>query len=111
MSPLPHFERAIVDIRKLSEYCLNPAHPRGRHKARVFLETLGINQDDADWLKQILLDGVRQREAVGLEADPFGSRWRVDIPIARHESRVVLRTLWIIKTGEEMPRFVTCWVL
>ena len=34
---LPNGERAIVDTRKLLEYCLNSEHPRGRNKARVFL--------------------------------------------------------------------------
>jgi len=30
----PHAESAVLDIRKLEDYCLNPSHPRGRHKAR-----------------------------------------------------------------------------
>jgi hypothetical protein len=33
---LPNAERAVVDVRKLREYCLNAEHPRGQHKARVF---------------------------------------------------------------------------
>ena len=33
---LPNGERAVIDIRKLQEYCLNSQHPRGRNKARVF---------------------------------------------------------------------------
>jgi hypothetical protein len=33
---LPYGDRAILDIRKIEGYCLDPAHPRGRHKARVF---------------------------------------------------------------------------
>jgi hypothetical protein len=30
------WHRAIADVRKLAGYSLNPSHPRGRHKARVF---------------------------------------------------------------------------
>jgi hypothetical protein len=33
---LPNGEHAVVDSAKLREYCLNPHHARGRHKARVF---------------------------------------------------------------------------
>lgn len=33
---LPNAERAVVDVRKLRNYCLNAEHPRGQHKARVF---------------------------------------------------------------------------
>ena len=47
---LPNGDRAIVDIRKLADYCLNPSHPRGRHKARVFRQAAGLQQDDAAWL-------------------------------------------------------------
>jgi len=34
MTRLPQSYQAILDIRKVEDYCLNPLHPRGRHKAR-----------------------------------------------------------------------------
>src|SRR5436853_7876618 len=37
---LPNGKRAIVDIRKLRDYCLNPDNPRGSGKARVFARAL-----------------------------------------------------------------------
>jgi len=37
---LPGGAGAIVEISKLRDYCLDPHHRRGRHKARVFLSTL-----------------------------------------------------------------------
>jgi hypothetical protein len=43
---LPNGDRAIVDLEKLRAYCLNPQHPRGRHKARVFA-SFGIREADA----------------------------------------------------------------
>jgi len=33
---MPDGDAAIVDRQKLTGYCLNPEHPRGKHKARVF---------------------------------------------------------------------------
>jgi hypothetical protein len=39
---LPNAERAFVDTEKLRDYCLSQTHPRGRHKARVFAEALGM---------------------------------------------------------------------
>ena len=47
---LPNGDRAIVDIAKLRDYCLNAGHPRGRHKARVFVAALGLTVADADGL-------------------------------------------------------------
>jgi len=108
---IPYAGRAVLDIRKLEAYCLNPAHPRGRHKARVFREALGIGQRDAAWLQAVLLDGVRNAQASEIASDNFGARWQADIPLARHDRRVVVRTIWIVRGGEEIPRFVTCWVL
>jgi hypothetical protein len=38
---LPNAEHAVVDLRKLRDYCRNFDHPVGKHEARVFLEVLG----------------------------------------------------------------------
>jgi hypothetical protein len=48
-------------------------HPRGRHKARVFREALGIQQTDAAWLPQILLEAARSSEALELATDTWGT--------------------------------------
>ena len=74
---LPYCDRAILDIRKIEDYCLNTLHPRGRHKARVFHEALDLQRGDASWLRGVLLDAARANEARQLEADLWGSRWRL----------------------------------
>jgi hypothetical protein len=111
MTRLPSSERAILDIRKIEDYCLNPEHPRGRHKARLFREALGVTRVNGQWLRGALLDALRAGEAIELATDAFGSRWRVDAPISRHGKTVMVRTVWIVRAGEDAPRFVTCWVL
>jgi hypothetical protein len=111
MAPLPHSDRAVIDLPKIEDYCLSTVHPRGRHKARVFREALGIGRSDAAWLRQALLDGLPEQEAAELVEDDYGARWRVDIPVTRQNRRVVIRTMWIVRSGEQVPRFVTCWVL
>jgi len=108
---LPHAEVAICDVRKLTHYCLDPTHPRGRHKARVFRQALGITAADADWLRQTLLDAAAAVEATGTAAGAFGRQWRMDVPIARLGRAGMVRAVWIIRSGETIPRFVTCWVL
>ena len=111
MAPLPNADRAILDLRKIEDYCLNPAHPRGRHKARVFRDARGIGRGEANWLGRALLAGLQNSDAAELGRDVFGTRWRVDVPVARQNRRVVIRTMWIVRGGEQVPRFVTCWVL
>ena len=108
---LPNSARAVLDLRKIEEYCLNSAHTRGRHKARVFRDALGVSQSDARLLRDILLEGIRNHEATELGKNAWGTSWRVDIPVARQGKSVVVRSAWIIRPGEDVPRFVTCWVL
>ena len=108
---LPHGDEAILDIRKLENYCLNPSHPRGRHKARVFREALDLQRSDAGWLRDALLEAARASEASPLEVDPWGTHWRLDATIRRQGRNAVVRMIWIVRSGESVPRFVTCWVL
>ena len=69
MALLPNADSAILDLRKLEEYCLNPLHPRGRHKVRVFREALGIGRSHADWLVRQILTAAIEAEAEELEPD------------------------------------------
>jgi len=69
---LPNADRAIVEIEKLRDYCLSSSHPRGRHKARVFITALGITADDAQELKQAILSAVTTEEATPKERDEYG---------------------------------------
>ncbi len=108
---LPRGDEAILDIRKIEDYCLSPSHPRGRHKARVFREALGIQRSDGPWLRDILLEAARSGEASPIATDPWGTHWRLDATIGRQGKSAVVRTIWIMRTGESEPRFVTCWVL
>jgi hypothetical protein len=41
---IPNGEHATIDIRKIQDYCLNPSHPRGRHKAGVFRDALNLER-------------------------------------------------------------------
>jgi hypothetical protein len=48
--PMPQAECAVVDLRTLRHYCLNPMHDEGQHKARLFATAFGMTADDAeDW--------------------------------------------------------------
>lgn len=111
MAPLPNVDRAIIDRRKLEDYCLDHSHPRGRHKARVFRAALGIEKIDASWLESALLTGLGSSDAMEIGVDKFGVLWRVDITVTRLARSAVVRTIWIERHGSDEPRLVTCWVL
>src|ERR1035438_4726314 len=104
-------ERAIVDIAKLRDYSLSPTHKEGKHKARVFAGALGIAEEDADWLRTVLLEAVRRYDCVLGRMTSFGQRYIVDFPVARDDKRAQVRSVWNVRPGETVPRLVTCYVL
>jgi hypothetical protein len=107
---LPNGESAVVSNAKLREYCLNPHHSRGRHKARVFA-SIDIHQDDSEILREALLTAAREGEARMGDASQYGQRYIVDLELIRHRKTVNIRSLWIVRIGENFPRLTTCYVL
>ena len=111
---LPNAEFAVVDIEKLRDYCLNPNHPRGKHKARVFKEKLGIGKEDAEQLRQSILEAILNAEATEQKQTEYGRRFIVDFQISRPEGQFIMstawvRTAWIIRNDEDFPRLTTCF--
>jgi hypothetical protein len=107
---LPNGERAIVDIRKLRDYCLNPDNPRGSGKARVFAAALGITAEDASELRKRLLEIARTEEAELGELDIYGQRYTVDFEMVTESGKAIVRSGWIVLHDETVPRLTTCYV-
>jgi len=77
------FAEISIDIRKLKEYCLNPNHPVGKHKARVFLSQLGIERSDAQWLKEKIMEKMKDIEIEWAYEDQYGKRCSAEPIIAQ----------------------------
>lgn len=109
---LPNGSRAVVDIEKLRDYCLSTVHPEGRHKARVFLSTLGITSEDAGEFREILISEAARSDEISMTgADKYGCRYSFDLIITWGSREAQVRSAWIIKSGEDVPRLVSCYVL
>lgn len=107
---LPNADRAVVDETKLSDYCLNPHHEEGRHKARVFKSALGLERGDASWLRQQLLRAVLTGEAETVSETKFGKLFMVDFVLNTRNGSAIVRSGWIVRAGENFPRLTTCFV-
>ncbi len=107
----PNAEQAVVDIRKLRDYCLNLEHDDGKHKARLFSSILGMVASDAEDLRQILLEVVKTHEAQLGRQDEFGQRYTLDFIIEWQNRSATLRSGWIVEHGSEIPRLTTCYPL
>jgi len=108
---IPNSEHAIVDIEKLESYCLSDTHPRGKHKAHVFLSRLGMDARHASLLRDQLLEGVALNDKAEPSTDDrFGQRYMLDLDVNGPKGNAIVRTSWIISSGEDVPRLVTCFV-
>ena len=108
---LPNAENAFIDLRKLRDYSLNFESPKGRHKARVFASALGITSENAEDLRDILLEIIQETEAESGELDLFGQRYTVDFQLMTEVGGAKVRSGWIILHTEDFPRLTTCYVL
>jgi len=108
---VPNAENAVVDIGKLRDYCLNPNHEVGKHKARVFASALNLTYEDAAFLQATLLEAIKTREAELGKFDKYGQRYTIDFEFERQDKRAVVRSVWIIDESLETPRLITCLIL
>lgn len=108
---LPNGDQAIVDRVKLAEYCLNPNHPDGKHKAAVFRKVLGWTAEDAGLLYTMLKSAAENLDATPGTEDRYGKRYTIDIDVGPWHRPHLLRSGWIIREGEEIPRMTTCYLI
>jgi hypothetical protein len=112
---LPNADRAVVDIEKLREYSLNPNHPEGKHKARVFLAAIGFKAEDAERLRELILEAISTIEAKAQQPTSYGQRFVVDFSVKAEQGLVVtlktVRSTWIIRNDEDFPRLTSCYIL
>lgn len=108
---VPNAERAVVDIRKLRDYCLDPTHDEGKHKARLFAAALGMTNDCAEDLREALLQAVKAQSAELGRRDDYGQRYTVDFTLEWHGRRATIRSGWIIENGSDVPRLTSCYPL
>jgi hypothetical protein len=108
---LPHAERAVVAIGKLLDYSLNPLHDVGKHKAHVFQAALGLTSDNAEWLRERVLQAATDEEAISGPPSPFGNKYLIDFEMVHGKYRAIVRTAWIIEYGTDFPRLTSCYVL
>ncbi|MBI4670213.1 MAG: hypothetical protein HY741_00915 [Chloroflexi bacterium] len=108
---IPNAERAEVDIRKLRDYCLNPDHFEGKHKARLFAAAFGMTARDAAELSEILLQVVKTHDAVFGRRDGYGQRYVIDFMMEWRGRRALVRCAGIIENDSTIPHLTTCYPL
>jgi len=106
---LPNANRAVVDIRKLRDYCLNLHYDEGKHKARLFVAALEMTEKDAETLREIVLDAIKISEVQVGRKDMFGQRYLVDFVAEWRNKKAVVQSGWLIEHQDDIPRLTTCY--
>lgn len=109
MTRLPNAENAHVPLSKLTEYLLSLSHPVGKAKAKFF-RGLGFDESTVLELERALI-AIATTYAVSESITSLhGTKYIVDGTLnAPGGTRVWVRTVWILETGEDHPRFVTAY--
>jgi len=108
---IPNAERAVVDVRKLRDYCLNSTHDQGKHKARLFESMLGMTASDAEELRRILLEVIKTHEVQLGRRDDYGNVILLTLCWNGGERSATIRSGWIIEHDSDTPRLTTCYPL
>jgi hypothetical protein len=101
----------MVDMLKLTGYVLNPNHRTGRHKARVFAAALGLTARDADALATELRRAAEVEDGKLERADSYGVHYSIESDMFFNGIGRRIRSLWTVRSGEEIPRFVSVFVV
>lgn len=67
--------------------------------------------EKAEELRELILQAVQEEEAELGGQDEYGQRYIVDMHIRYSGNEAIVRTAWIIRSGETSPRLTSCYVL
>lgn len=105
---LPNAHDAIIPIEKVRDYLLSADHPVGASKARWF-SALGYRREQSEKLIGDLRSLVTD-DAESLGDEGFGEKFSITASlISPSATRYTVRTIWIMRPGETVPRFVTAY--
>ena len=108
---LPNGAGAIVEMEKIRGYCLSTTHLVGRHRARVFQSALGLTVSNANVLYTALKRAARDEDAEIGASDQYGLRYIIDFRFEWNGKAAMIRSSWILRASEFVPRLTTCYVL
>lgn len=110
---LPGSARAVIDERKVSGYLLKQDHPGNGGKAPFFL-SLDYGPTAVDDLRTALLKVAAIGRVVRRVDSDYGRKFVVDgllWPALSGAPPRRIRTIWIVESAGDAPRFVTAYPL
>lgn len=102
-------DAAIVAQEKIRDYLLNAAHPDNGGKAAFFI-SLGFQSEDWGSLAIAFRELARRTKVAAQFESMHGAKYILDGRIQSPSGRSpIVRTIWIIDRGDDIPRLVTAY--
>jgi hypothetical protein len=106
---LPNAEIAVVAREKIVNYLLNPEHPDGWSKARFF-SSLGFTIVEWHTFATALRKVATGHPVKKIIESNHGRKYIIEGAIdSPFDDRATVRTVWIVDSGELVPRLVTAY--
>jgi hypothetical protein len=106
---IPNSDHAVIDPAKLYGYLLSRSHPVGRFKA-AFFHALGYSSENWRQLDADLRSQHLSRDVTIESQTPHGQKYSIRAPLVGPSgSSADMVSVWVVRTGEEAPRFVTAY--
>lgn len=107
---LPNGNQAIVTDAKLLGYLLNEQHESQPGHAELFRRLLDIGPENAEHLRDALLNAARNHEAVPGRPSPHGEKFEIRFDMTGPHAVYTIISVWIIAQGQTEPRLVTAFI-
>ena len=106
---LPNARNAVVPEAKITQYLLNFQHPKGKDKAEFFTR-FGFSLAEWQILRDALLTHARVYEVTSTREVYDGTNYSLHGALSTPDGRnPLIRTVWIIREGQNIPSFVTAY--
>ena len=105
---LPNGDRAELGD-KLERYSLNFQHPKGKDKAAMFRNRLGITLENQKILEIALLESVIRDEAIVYKTDQYGTHYDIKFSMKTAIGTSLVLACWITRQGEDFPRLTNVY--
>jgi hypothetical protein len=94
---------------KLDRYVLNLEHPKGKDKAVLFKNRLGITLRNKEILENALLEAAMSSDAVVYKQDQYGTQYDIKFLLTTEVGRSLILSCWIIRANEDFPRLTNAY--
>ncbi len=108
---LPDNSNAYVSMSKITDYLISETHAIGKSKAKFF-RSLGFDEENVGRFIQGLIRIAQTESVTDVSETAYGKKYVIDGDLETPKGDMIrLRTVWIIETGDFVPRLVTAYPL